>query len=135
MISESQRDKLTSLTVELLLTIRAQHLRAGGNVLKHWSAIQERLRAAARTCVNVEEAVTKLARDLQIVDLGKDGSRALSDLAECARDCGRASEWLNLVEAEHGYIMALTRLAAEQRKEDAKSRSGSGINWLEDQEK
>jgi hypothetical protein len=118
MLNENDREKLRHLTVELVLTLRVLHLQAGGSPLKHWSAIQDRLRAAARTCGSVEELGTKLARDLQIADLGKHGSRALTELADMVREKGLTSQWLDLLESEHSYIMALARLTVEQRKEE-----------------
>ena len=51
------------------------------------------------------------------MDLGKNGSRALTELADYVRENGVAHQFLDLVDAEHGYIMALCRMTVEQRKE------------------
>jgi hypothetical protein len=34
------------------------------------------------------------------------------------REKGLTSQWLDLLESEHSYIMALARLTVEQRKEE-----------------
>lgn len=43
-------------------------------------------------------------------------SRCLTDLADFVREHNCAAAWLDLTERETGYLMALCRLAAEQRK-------------------
>lgn len=58
-----------------------------------------------------------MAKRLGGLVLGKDASRVLSDLADYVRERDATREWLDMLEREHGYLMALARLAAEQRKE------------------
>lgn len=118
MLSEKQKEKLRNRTAEVVLQFRDLYLRTPQvNVLKHWNQLEARVKAAARTCGSVEAWATKLQRDLQIENLGKDASQGLIDLASTVREMDGTNEWLSLVEDELGYIMALTRLAAEKRAE------------------
>ena len=117
-MQEDQRERLRSLTVELLLALRAEYLGTPqANVLKHWDLLHTRLRGAARTSETPEELATSMQRRLQIVNLGKGSCRALADLADYVREHSCATAWLDLLDREHGYVMALTRLAAEKRRE------------------
>lgn len=116
-LDEQAKEKLRTETVEVLLDLRAAYLAtAGANPLKHWDQLQDRMRAAARTCASPEEWVTKMARDLQLSAPSLTSSRSLLALVGevSERHCRR--EWLDLVEREHGYLLALARLAAEQRR-------------------
>jgi hypothetical protein len=119
MLDEARREKLRTLTVELVLAVRSEYLRAGQcNVLKHWEQLETRLRAAAATSSNPEELATRYARSLQLVGLSKDASRVLTELADYVREQACAIDWLELIDAESAYVMALARLQSEQRKEE-----------------
>lgn len=118
MPDEARRERLRTLTVELVLAVRAEYLRSGhGNVLKHWEQLETRLRAAAATCSSPEELGTRYARSLQLVALSKGASQVLSELADYVREHGCAIDWLQLIESESAYLMALARLQSEARKE------------------
>jgi hypothetical protein len=41
----------------------------------------------------------------------------LTDLADFVREHGAAGRWIDMLDREHGFVMAQTRLAAEKRKE------------------
>lgn len=58
-----------------------------------------------------------MQRSLGIVSLNSDASRALTDLADFVREHGAAGRWIDMLDREHGFVMAQTRLAAEKRKE------------------
>ena len=118
MIDEKKKEELRTRTVEVLLAVRAAYLGTPqANSLKHWDLLQERMRAAARTTASPEEWSTKLCRDLQLPALSKEPSRVLTDLVHYVTEHGCRNEWLDLLEAESGYLMAMCRLIAEQRKE------------------
>lgn len=118
MLDEAKKERLRTLTVELVLAVRIEYLRSGqANVLKHWEQLESRLRAAAATCSNPEELATRYVRGLQLVGLSKESSRVLSELADYVREQGCAIDWLELIDAESAYLMALARLQSEQRKE------------------
>ena len=116
MLSENKKETLRSATVDLLLEMRAAYLRTpGANALKHWDLLQSRLRSAARTSGSVEEWATDMARGPHLGSPSKSYSESLRQLADLAREHGSA--WLDLVEAEWGYLLAMTRAVSEQRKE------------------
>ena len=118
MISEQVKELLRSRTVELLLELRAAYLASpSANSLKHWDILTERLRAAARTTASPEEWATKMRRDLNLSGPNSSGSKALVELVHEVTERNARREWLDLVEKEAGYIMALTKLSAEKRKE------------------
>lgn len=49
--------------------------------------------------------------------LSKGASQVLSELADYVREHGCAIDWLQLIESESAYLMALARLQSEARKE------------------
>ena len=117
-LDEQKKEKLRTLTVEVLLAARAAYLASGGNVLRHWEQIQDRARSAAGRSTTPEEWATKLYRGLQLPAPSSSGSRALVDLAAYVAEQSCAAWWLDLIDREIGYLMAMTRLCAEQRRED-----------------
>lgn len=117
MLDEKAKEKLRTLTVELLLEIRAAYLASpGANALKHWDQLQERMRAAARTTSSPEEWATKVRRELNLSAPNSSASSSLVDLVHEVTEKNARREWLDMIEKEHGYIIALTRLSAEKRK-------------------
>jgi len=95
MLDEAKRERLRTLTTDLILQIRSEYLRSRhGNVLKHWEQLETRLRAAASTSATPEELSTKYARSLQLVGLGKESCRVLAELADYVRENGCAIDWL-----------------------------------------
>jgi hypothetical protein len=131
MITEEQREKLREVTVGALLAIRSEYLKTPGcSVLKHWDQMSDRMRAAARTSAGPEEWVTAMLRSLQISAAGKYSSRSLDRLVETARPM--RADWLRLVEAEFGYLVAKARLDAEtrrERREASKAEAGDPDAW------
>lgn len=116
MLAESEKEKLRSAAVEMLLEMRAAYLRtAGAKVLTHWDILQSRMRSAARTSSNVEEWATDMARALRLDAPSASYSEVLRQLADRGRDHGSA--FLDLVDAEYGYLMAMARAVSEKRKE------------------
>lgn len=108
------REAARKATVAVLTAVRYEYLRGGANPLKHWDQIQDRMRAAARTSVSVPEWVTALARGLQLGAPDEVRTTAIARLDEAVG--GEAREWLDLVESEHAYLIALTRLRAQEAK-------------------
>lgn len=119
MLNEEQKESLRNKTVDVLLALRSSYFRtASPNVLKHWDMLQDRMRAAARTTTSPEEWATEIARRWQLGSPNSDCSTALRALADEVRDRGASREWLDMVEAEYGYLMAMARSVAEARKEN-----------------
>ena len=119
-MKDDEKERLRTLTVEVLLELRSAYLRTPGcNVLKHWDQMQDRMRAAARASASPEEWLTTMTRTLQLGAPQAGSSRCFRDLADFVRDKGGAREWLDLLEREFGYLIAVARGVAEQRKEAA----------------
>jgi len=117
-LSENEREKLRTLTVEVVLELRSAYLGTPGcNVLKHWDQLQDRMRIAARTTAAPEEWATSIQRALRLGSPSPRLSDSIVTLASVVREQRVAREWLQLVEDEYGYVMALARSIAEQRKE------------------
>lgn len=119
MLNEPAKERLRTLTVEAILAVRAVYLASpGANVLKHWSQLESRVRAAARTTSSPQEWQTKLCRDLQLPALNSAACQAFVDLAHEVTERACANDWLALVDDEVGYMMALARLAADARRDE-----------------
>lgn len=114
-LDNSKREALLSKTVNVMLELRSAYLAAGGSPLKHWSQLHDRLRMAARTSSGVPEWITKMTRSLQIGVPSSSLSSAVDALCHEV-ECIPQPAWLDLIEREHAYVMALTRLEAEDRK-------------------
>lgn len=126
MAGENRLDLLQEMTVTLLDRVRRDALQAGLKPLKQYEQIQSRVRLAAATAATVEEWATTVARGLQVSSLSSSSSSALRDLVDAVRDAsvhwkitlGRAvARWLDMIERETGYIIALLRARAEERRE------------------
>lgn len=120
MLEEQEKERLRTLTVEVLLELRGAYLSTYGSrvSMAHWEQIQNRMRSATRTTTGPEEWVTDLCRSLRLVAQGPLGCAAVVDLVAAVRERSCATAWLDLIDREWGYIMALTRLSAEKRKAD-----------------
>ncbi len=113
-----EKERLRTLTVEVLLALRAAYLASPqSNALKHWDILLTRMLAAAKISTTPEEWVTGMTRRLQLGALSSSAYSAITDLADYVREHGLARDWLGLIEREHGHIMALTRLSADKRRE------------------
>jgi hypothetical protein len=117
-VDEQQRERARTLTVEAVLEMRAAYLRTPAcNALKHWDQLQDRMRAAARSTETPEEWLTSMTRSLSLGAPQANSSRSFRDLADFIREHRAAREWLDIIEREYGYIIAVARGVAEQRRE------------------
>ena len=115
--SDAQLEVLRTMTVELLLEMRRAYLMGPSpNTMKHWDILQSRMLSATARSANPDEWATLLASGLQLGAPSKGRSQALVDLGAKVRELGAAREWLRMVEREHGLLMAMARLASEQRR-------------------
>lgn len=118
MLDDQVKERLRTLTVEVVLAVRAEYLATPGvNVLKHWDQLQNRLRSAARTTATPEEWVTSLCRSLRLPSLHSASCSAVADLVHVVTEKRCADGWLAMIDAEYGWIMALARLSAEKTRE------------------
>jgi hypothetical protein len=126
-LPEQKKRILEDLVVELLLAIRAEYMATSqANVMKHWTLIQDRVRASARTTATAEEFVTWLRRGLRLDAPSKDSSRCSTALVSEVRDETDGRAFVELVEARHAYLLARTRVAAEERKIAKESANAAG---------
>lgn len=115
-IKDEDLERLRTKTVEFILCVRAEYLRAGASPLKHWDQIQNRMLSAARRSTSADEWATTLCRGLQLPALNSASSKALIDLGATVRELGGAAEWLDMVQREYGLLMAMARLSADERR-------------------
>lgn len=124
-MTEETAEKLRKATVRVLLGIRSAYLAAGANPLKHWDQLADRLRAAARTSGSVPEWYATMTRTLAIGGSLSSGSSAdVVELQRVVTEEASAEEWLDLLEREHAFIMAMARLEAEQARGAAEMFAG-----------
>jgi len=116
-VNEDLLETLRNQTIAVILACRSEYLAAGASPLKHWSQIQDRVRAAARQASSVPNWVTAVARTLGLGAPDAYRAEATGALHGTVQEHDCASRWLDLVEEEHGYLMAAARLEAEQRRE------------------
>lgn len=118
-MNEAVKKRLIDRTVDVVLALRTEYLRtATPNVIRHWTLIQERLRAATRTRSNPQEWATYLARALRLEAPSVFYAQALKTLVEEVEGHSTSAEWLRLLDLEWEWVMALAREAAEKRKEE-----------------
>jgi hypothetical protein len=116
-LNEPDKEKLRTLTVEVLLEVRSAYLRSpGANALNHWDQIQNRVRMSARTSANPAEWVTTLTRSLKLGAPSSACSAATMALTHEVHDRRCDSQWLDLVEGEVGLLMAMARAIADARR-------------------
>lgn len=121
-LTEDEKERLRKATVRVILSLRGLYLANGGNALKHWTQIEDRIRVAVRVSESPQEWVSKLKSDLQISQTSSSLSSEAVMLCEEIDVLNAASQWLSLVEQELGYVMALARLEAEDRAEQREAR-------------
>lgn len=112
--NEQRKLEVRDVAVGVVLAIRSAYLDSGASILTHWDQIQDRMRAAARTSSSVEEWYTGLVRSLQLATLTKASSSEVIGLVEIVGADRRA--FLDLIEAEFGYIIAKARVTLERRR-------------------
>jgi len=112
-------DETRDAMVALLLALRWEYLGAGASPLRHWDQLQDRVRAAARMACDVPTWVTAVSRGLQLGAPSPERAAATERVAQAVGE--RAAAWLDAIEAEHGYLMALARLRVQERSVEAKA--------------
>jgi hypothetical protein len=121
-LSEDQKEKLRTQTVEVLLSLRRSYLQTSGkNVRKNWDILISRTRAAAVTTTSPEEWYTEMLRGLKIESISVDSSNCLAELVDTVADAKCQREWLDLLEREWGHLFAMARRLVEERKAAAET--------------
>lgn len=116
-MKESDREKLQRLTVEVILELRRAYLASGASPLKHWEQLQDRVRMAAKTSASVADWVTNVSRNLGLGSPSNSLSSAIKLLELGVQETCYPEEWLDLVEDEYTFLIALCRLEVARRKQ------------------
>lgn len=116
-LTPEQRQQLQAATVDVILELRALYLAAGASPLKHWEQLESRIQSSTRTTTSVAEWVTAMKRGLRLSTTSRSLSSAAVKLADAVETMTARNEWLDMVGREVGYIIAMCRLEAEDRKE------------------
>lgn len=66
-----------------------------------------------------------MRRDLGLGAPTSKGSQVSIDLVHAVTELGARREWLDLVEREHGYLIALSRLVAEKRAAERETKNAA----------
>lgn len=117
MLDEKRSDELRQATVRLVLDVRREYLMCGASPLKAWDQIGDRMRAATRQSTGPEEWATRLCRSLQLGQPSSSTSHSMAALSVLLPDRRARGDWLDLIEREHAYVIALARLEAERRRD------------------
>lgn len=116
-MSETDKEKLRTMLVEVLLELRSLYLRTSqANVLEHWRIILDRMQIAARTSGNIDEWVTSASLRLQIPQLGNSASSTLLQLSNFVRERDGWRVARTVVDRERGLLEALARKTVEEEK-------------------
>lgn len=118
MLSKEQKEKLRTLTVEVVLEVRTAYLRsAQPNIMKHWTIIQDRMRSAATTTAGTDEWITSVMRALKLDAPSRPLTTAILELTHYVYELGADSDFLRMVENEFTMVMAIARNTVEKKKE------------------
>lgn len=113
-------DRVRAATVELVLDLRAEYLATGANALPHWDQLLDRMRASARSTSSVVSWITAVSRGLGLGAPSERRGQSTVALVEAVGPDDAA--FLDLVENEHAYLLALARRAARERREERAAR-------------
>lgn len=116
-MNDEIRERLRTRTMQVILAMRAEYLVAGANPMRHWDQIQDRIRSAARQATDVPGWVTRVARSLGLGAPNNYRSSATIKLRSLVLEHDCSAAWLEMIEEEHGYLMALARHESEQRRD------------------
>lgn len=114
---ELRLEKLRTLLVELVLSLRRQYLAAGGNAITHWERLENAIVAAARQSGTIDRWTTKIRNKLNLSGLSGDDARILLDLCSQVKELGADRECLGLAREETALLIAMARKCAEERRE------------------
>jgi hypothetical protein len=123
---EADLERCRELLVVLLLATKDAYLRSGAKALKHLEQMQSALRLATATSRSVGEWYTALAKQLRLGPPSSSTSSALGELVRHAHDTVGDRACLRMIAKEYTLLIALTRLAHEQRREERHTQSEDG---------
>jgi len=113
---------LRTLTVDLILRLRRDHLAGGGNPLTHWDRLLAVARTGANQATGLRDWCDQAMRRLQIESPGRSLSSAIRaldaqlEVGPGAVSSERHGRWLDMVSTDAAYLVALARVRAEELK-------------------
>ena len=110
--------------VEYVIEVRREYLANGASALTHWTQIEQRIRASARTTETAAEWSCDVARRLRLGAASVARSSVMADLVASA--AGRDRDVLDLVEREAPLVMAMARLESERVRQDRAALAAEG---------
>lgn len=110
--------------VEYVLEVRRDYLASGASALTHWTQIEQRLRASARTTATAAEWASDVARRLRLPAASRDRSSVMTEIVASTGDRHRA--FLDLVQRETPYVIALARVEADRIRQDRDALAAEG---------
>ena len=130
-MTEEQRERLREATAEFMGEARRDYLRTKASALTMYDTLQARMRSASGRSESPQEWCSEVLKGLRIPSPSNWTSVSIDALARAVQEVGDVPAWLDLVESESGYLVAVVRLAAEERREareEAKA-AGDGPAW------
>lgn len=125
MTKEQIMEDIRNRTVTLILAARATFLGLPGtSALTHWSRLSDRLRAATRQSSEPREWCTRFLKGLGIVTPEESLSEAIDSVVTTVRNHRLEADWMEMLDREWGYLMALARVQAQERRE---AREAAGL--------
>jgi hypothetical protein len=125
-ITEEQKEKLRTMTVEVILSNRRQYLALGANALTHWDMLHNRALSAVRRSGTVDKWVSLFRRSLQLAAPDSSACSVILDLTTTVKELRADGATLAMIRDELGLLMAMARKCAEERKE-AKANGNDSI--------
>ena len=116
-LTQAERDRLITLTVETLLEIRRAYLASpGASPLKNWDMLTSRLKIASRTSPNPNAWVTCMLDRMNIASAPSvSSSRCFLELSSEVQERRVFVQWREILNREWGLLIAKTRLCAEEQ--------------------
>lgn len=102
-----KHDQWRAGTITVLLHLRLLAIRHGHSALAIWERLGERVRLANRQAESVEHWCSTLIRKLGVVNTHPEAARAMIELQIAVHD--ETGAWLQMLDDEHGFIMAAAR--------------------------
>lgn len=117
-LNDTDKERLRTLLVEMLLDLRwAYSNTTGFNRLEQWTILLNRMENAAKSSGNADEWATRVARSLQIAQLGSSACSTLLELSSFVRERNAWRDMRHLIIRERGLLEALGRRLHEERRD------------------
>lgn len=117
----TQEEQWREATADMILRFRQWAIRYGAKPILAWGQVSDRVRLAARRANSVETWCSDVCRSLRIGTTDSETSRAMVEFAALVG--AHADRWLNWLEDEHQFLMALARERLDSTKNKRRNKS------------